>query len=228
MAPEWPGDRKKGVLIDLSKVRDEDETIKAMIAKYHQNPALARVIATAPLEITGKNALGSLMTDAIRKVHSLDIAFQNNGGIRLNRLPLAITFKDVYTLDPFGNQIVQFVMTPSELRSLIKTSYEKRREIDLQVSGMDYIVSTDGAQQIREIKLRNPDGSPLAEGRTYKVGLSSYIASSYNFAHQDPGRSLQSTTAEALIRYLQSGVDLGIYRDVRRASWEQEPEAPRN
>jgi 5'-nucleotidase/UDP-sugar diphosphatase len=219
---------KKGVLIDLSKVRDEDETIKAMIAKYHQNPALARVIATAPLEITGKNALGSLMTDAIRKVHSLDIAFQNNGGIRLNRLPLAITFKDVYTLDPFGNQIVQFVMTPSELRSLIKTSYEKRREIDLQVSGMDYIVSTDGAQQIREIKLRNPDGSPLAEGRTYKVGLSSYIASSYNFAHQDPGRSLQSTTAEALIRYLQSGVDLGIYRDVRRASWEQEPEAPRN
>lgn len=219
---------KKGRLIDLSQMRDEDETIKAMIVKFHQNPALARVIATAPLEISGKNALGSLMTDAIRQVHDLDIAFQNNGGIRLNRLPLAITLNDVYTLEPFGNQIVQIVMTPAEIRSLIKSSCEKRRDIDLQVSGMSYIVRADGNQQIKEIKLSNPDGSPLAEDRTYKVGLSSYIASSYSFVHQDPGRSLQTTTADDLIRYLQSGVDLGIYRDVRRAFWEKAAESSRN
>ena len=154
------------------------------------------------MEISGKDALGSLMTDAMRQAHGLDIAFQNNGGIRLNRLPQTITLKDVYTLDPFGNQIVEIVMTPAEIRGLIKTSFEKRNEIDLQVSGMSYIVRTDGAKQIREILLRNPDGSPLAEDRTYKVGLSSYVASSYSFAHQDPGRSLQTTTADDLIRYL--------------------------
>jgi 2',3'-cyclic-nucleotide 2'-phosphodiesterase (5'-nucleotidase family) len=211
---------KKGRLIDLSKPMDEDPTIKAMIAKFHQNPALRRVIAKAPMEITGKNALGNLMTDAIRQAHGLDIAFQNNGGIRLNRLPMAITLNDVYTLEPFGNEIVQFAMTPAEVRSLIKNSWEKRSEIDLQVSGITYVVRVDGAKQVKDIKLAHMDGSPLAEDRTYTVGLSSYIASSYKFAHQDPGRSLQATVNEDLIRYLQSGVDLGVYRDVKRASWE--------
>jgi 5'-nucleotidase/UDP-sugar diphosphatase len=219
---------KKGRLIDLSKMRDEDETIKALIAKFHQNPAFARVIAKAPLEISGKNALGSLMTDAICRIHGLDIAFQNNGGIRLNRLPLAITLKDVYTLDPFGNLIVQIDMTPAEIRTLIKSSFEKRHELDLQVSGISYTVLTDSTPQIKEIKLRNPGGSPLAEDRTYKVGLSSYIANSYGFDHKDPGRSLQTTTAEALIRFLESGVDLGIYRDVRRVFLEKAAASSRN
>jgi len=208
---------KKGRLIDLSQVPDEDETIKAMLAKYHKNPALARVIAEAPLEISGKNALGSLITDAMRQVHGLDIAFQNNGGIRLNRLPKAITLKDVYTLDPFGNETVEIVMSPAEIRGLIKASFEKRKEIDLQVSGISYIVRTDSTKQIKEIQLNHPDGSPIAEDKTYKVGLSSYVASTYGFAHRDPGRSLHTTTVEDLIRYLQSGVDLGIYRDARRA-----------
>jgi 2',3'-cyclic-nucleotide 2'-phosphodiesterase (5'-nucleotidase family) len=189
---------------------------------------MERVIANAPLEISGKNALGSLITDAICRVHGLDFAFQNNGGIRLGRLPQTITLHDVYSLDPFGNQVVQFVMTPAEIRSLIRYSCEKRREVDLQVAGMLYIVREDGAQKIRDIELRRLDGSPLIEDRTYKVGLSSYIASSYRFDHKDPGRSLQATTVEALIRYLESGADLGAYRDVRRASYEKSSKAPRN
>jgi 5'-nucleotidase / UDP-sugar diphosphatase len=219
---------KKGRLIDLSQMRDEDETIKAMIVKFHQNPALARIIAKAPLEITGKDALGSLMTDAIRQAHGLDVAFQNNGGIRLNRLPRTITLKDVYTLEPFGNQIVKIVMTPAEIRGLIKTSFERQREIDLQVSGLSYLIRTDSAKQIKEIRLSKSDGSPLAEDRTYKVGLPSYIVSSYRFAHRDAGRSLYATTADDIILYLQSGVDLGIYRDERRAFWEEAGKGLRN
>ncbi len=219
---------KKGRLIDLIQARDEDETIKAMIAKFRQNPALARVIAKAPLEISGKNALGCLMTDAIRQAHGLDIAFQNNGGIRMNRLPQAISLRDVYTLEPFGNEIVQIVMTPAEIRSLIESSCKNRGEIDLQVSGMSYIVRADSTQKITEIKLSNPDRSPLAEDRTYKVGLSSYIASAYSFVHQDPGRSLQTTVADDLILFLQSGVDLGIYRNIQRAFWEKAAGSSRN
>ena len=116
-----------------------------MIARFNQNPAFARVIAEAPFEISGKDALGSLMTDAMRQAHGLDIAFQNNGGIRLNRLPRSITLKDVYTLDPFGNQVVEIAMTAAEIRGLIRRSFEKGNEIDLQVSGITYVVRTDGA-----------------------------------------------------------------------------------
>lgn len=219
---------KKGGLIDLRKAQAENETIKAMIAGFYNNPALARVIAKAPFEITGKHALGSLITDAIRRAHDLDIAFHNNGAIRLNRLPLAITIKDVYTLEPFSNQVVEVVMTPAEIRSLIKNSWEKRKDIDLQVSGMSYVIREDESRQIKEIKLLHPDGSPLAEGRTYKAGLSSYIITSYGFAHQDPGRSLQTIVADDLIRYLESGADLSIYRNVRRAFLEKAADSSRH
>lgn len=219
---------KKGGLIYLGGPLNEDAEIKAMIARFNQNPAFAKVITAAPLEITGKDALGSLMTDAMRQVHGLDIAFQNDGGIRLNRLPQKITVKDIYTLDPFGNQVVEIIMTPAEIRGLIASSFEKGDEIDLQVSGISYVVRTDSARQITEILLRDADGTPLAENKQLKVGMSSYVASAYDFAHQDPGRSLQSTTADALIRYLQGGVDLSMYRDIQRAFWQKTAEGPRS
>jgi 5'-nucleotidase/UDP-sugar diphosphatase len=218
---------KKGKLIDLKGPLAEAADVKAMIVRFNQNPAFARVIAEAPREITGKEALGSLMTDAMRQAHGLDIAFQNEGGIRLNRLPERITLKDVYTLDPFGNQVVQFTLTTAEIRGLIASSFAKGSGIDLQVSGITYVVRSDGAGRVKEILLRDGEGKPLAEDKKFQVGISSYVASSYNFAHADPGRSLQSTTAAALISYLQSGVDLGIYHDIQRAFSEIITEAPK-
>ncbi|MCX6558637.1 MAG: bifunctional UDP-sugar hydrolase/5'-nucleotidase [Candidatus Aminicenantes bacterium] len=219
---------KKGTLIDLKETLAEAADVKEMIVRFNQNPAFARVIAEAPQEIAGKEALGSMMTDAMRQVHGLDIAFQNGGGIRLNQLPKKITLKDILTLDPFGNQVVQFTLTVAEIRSLIAASFAKGNDIDLQVSGITYVVRGDRAGRISEIVLRAADGTPLAEDGKFQVGVSSYVASSYKFTHQDPGRSLQATTAEALIRYLQSGVDLGIYRDIHRAFYETTGAAPRN
>jgi len=219
---------KTGRLVDLSQVKDEDPAVKAMLAKYHTNPALARVLIEAPFELTGKNALGCLFTDAMRAAHNLDIAFQNNGGIRINRLPKSITLKDVYTLDPFGNETVEIAMTAAEIRGLVKASFEKRKEIDLQVSGMTYLVRADAAKQVKSVQLNNLDGSPLAEDKTFKVGLSSYVATTYDFAHKDPGRSTRTLTVDDLIQYLKSAVDLGIYRDARRAFSEIESEPYRN
>jgi len=214
---------KKGELIDLGGKLAEDPEVKAMIVRFNQNPAFERVIGEAPFAIEGKDALGSLMTDAICRSHGLDIAFQNNGGIRLNRLPEKITLKDVYTLDPFGNQVVEIAMNAEEIRSLVRASFAKGGDIDLQVSGLSYTVRTGADRLIREIQLRGPDGQPLAEGRTFKVGVSSYVASSYDFAHKDPGRGLGSTTAEALIRFLEGRPDLSVYRGIQRAFQDPPP-----
>jgi 5'-nucleotidase/UDP-sugar diphosphatase len=218
---------KKGALIDLGGKLDEDPEVKAMIVRFNQNPAFARVIIEAPFVIEGKDALGSLMTDAICRSHGLDIAFENNGGIRLNRLPEKITLKDIYTLDPFGNQVVEIAMNAEEIRSLVRASFAKGGDIDLQVSGLSYTVRTGADRVIREILLRGPDGRPLPEDRTFKVGVSSYIASSYNFSHKDPGRGLGSTTAEALIHFLERRPDLSVYRGIQRAFQDPPPQGGR-
>jgi 5'-nucleotidase / UDP-sugar diphosphatase len=208
---------KKGRLIDLGQPLAEDAEVKAMIARFNQNPAFARVIATAPFAISGKDALGSLMTDAMRRAHGLDVAFQNGGGIRLDRLPPVITLKDVYTLDPFGNQVVQIALTTEEIRGLIAASYKRGDGIDLQVSGIRYTVRVDRGNQVREVVLGDESGRPLPEGKVFQVGVSSYVASSYKFDHRDPGRSLGSTTADALIAFLAARPDLSVYRDLQRA-----------
>lgn len=219
---------KKGALIDLGGKLAEDPEVKAMIVRFNQNPAFARVIIEAPFVIEGKDALGCLMTDAICRSHGLDIAFENNGGIRSNRLPEKITLKDIYTLDPFGNQVVEIAMNAEEIRSLVRASFAKGGDIDLQVSGLSYTVRTGADRVIREILLRGPDGRPLPEDRTFKVGVSSYIASSYNFSHKDPGRGLGSTTAEALIHFLESRPDLSVYRGIQRAFQDPPPPGGRN
>jgi len=208
---------KKGMLIDLKEWHEEDSEVKAMIVRFNQNPAFARVIAVAPFAIEGKEALGSLMTDSMRQLHNLDVAFQNEGGIRLNRLSEEITLKDVYTLDPFGNQVVEIAMSAEDIRSLIRDSFRKGNEIDLQVSGIRYTVRTDSERRIQSIELSGADGRPLPEDKVFKVGISSYVASSYNFSHKDPGRALNSTTAETLIHFLEGGADLSIYRNIQRA-----------
>lgn len=208
---------KKGGLIDVRTHQGESAEVRAMIETFNNNPAFARVFIEAPFEITGKDALGSLMADAVCRVHGTDIAFQNNGGIRMGRLPKKITFKDVYTLDPFNNQVVEFTLSAEELRGLIRSSLGRHGSIDLQVAGMQYLVRVDADQQVKEIVLQDLGGRPLPESRSYKVGVSSYIASSYKFSHQDPGRALGSTTAEALIRFLESRPDLSVYQKIQRA-----------
>jgi 2',3'-cyclic-nucleotide 2'-phosphodiesterase (5'-nucleotidase family) len=215
---------KKGTLIDLKGSMAEEADVREMIARFNQNPAFARVIAEAPFAIEGKDALGCLMTDAIRVVHNLDVSFQNEGGIRLNRLSEKITLKDIYTLDPFGNQVVEIAMSADEIRALIRDSFQKGDEIDLQVSGLTYTVRTDDQRHIQEILLRRLDGSPLPEDGKFTVGVSSYVASSYNFPHKDPGRALATTTADALIRFLEGRPDLSLYRGIQRAF--QDPPAP--
>ena len=185
---------KKGELIDLKgPMAEEDPEVKAMIDRFNQNPAFARVIAEAPFEITGKDALGSLMTDAIRLVHGLDIAFQNNGGIRLEppaarRSPSRTSIPST----PSATRWCEIAMSAAEIRSPDRaTAFEKGSEIDLQVSGHHL----RGAHRRRRCRSRRsccavPTAAPLPEDGTYQVGLSSYVASSYKFAHQDPGRSL--------------------------------------
>lgn len=208
--------QKSGRLIDLKGKLETVPDVEAMIAAYNRNPALERVLATAPFVIEGKDALGSLMTDSWRAVYGLDVAFQNNGGIRQNRLGEKIRLKDVYTVDPFENQVVEIAMTAAEIRGLIRSSFERGGEIDLQVSGLTYTVKADTRGRVKDIVLKTPAGQLLPEGRTYKVGLSSFIASAYAFTHRDPGRTLGTTTA-ALIAFLESHPDLSVYRDIRRA-----------
>ncbi len=209
--------RKKGELIEVKSIPNEVPEIKAMIREFNDNPELKRVIVTLPKLVAGRDPLGNLITDAIRAIHHLDIAFHNGGGIRSSRLGEEVRLQDVYKLLPFGNDVVQFEMTAAEIKTLIKHACQKHKN-DLKVSGIQYVVlikqAEENQREVTGVELLDESGAFLDENKTYQVGINNYIASSYKFTHQDPGRALQTTIAQTLIDYLREGGE--VCKDIEK------------
>ena len=207
-------------MVSLANHQQSSRALDSLVKQYRNNEALNRVIGEAASDIRGKDELGSLFTDAQRKMHDLDFSFQNNGGIRIGEIPKGpIRVKTIYALDPFGNELIEYKMTPAEIKSLIRNA-SHHGHVDLQVSGGQYTLHLNEADEVEHVEILDKNGNKLNPDSTYQVGLNSYIASSYDFDHSDEGESLYVTTAQNLIDYIeqQGTVD---YAGVKRVFVEQ-------
>jgi 5'-nucleotidase / UDP-sugar diphosphatase len=203
--------------VPVAKLKKSDTAVQAAINRYNDNPEFKKVVGIAAEDLTGPDELGSLMTDALTSHFKTDIAFVNNGGIRINSIPKGpITLRDVYRLDPFGNTVVTFKLSVKEIRSLICYGYSQKKQADLQVSGMTYRIIPGADGTCNEVILTGRDGKPLDESKEYTVAMNSYMAASYKFDHNDKGTTSEETTASVLISYLK---DKGMvdYKGVKRA-----------
>ena len=213
--------KKESQLLWVGNHLHTDALLDTMLVEFNDNKELNQVIGTALNSITGKNELGSLMTDAMTSIAPLEIAFQNNGGIRIGQIPKGdITIKDVFNLDPFGNEIIHFKLTTDEIKSLIVHAYNREKKLDLQVSGATYTAITNDEGLAIDAILRMPDGSIPEASRIFNTGVSSYIASSYSFNHADEGNSLFIITAQSLINYILENKEFD-YTGVVRVSEEK-------
>lgn len=204
-------------LIAVASLTREDSVVRSLIDKYNSNPEFSRVVGKAAEPINGHDELGSLMADAVNRQLGLDITLQNKGGIRIWSLPAGeITLKQIYQLDPFGNQVVVMRMKPDELKSLLIYGYTLEKGIDFQAAGMTYRIVTNSEGQCTGAELFDPEGKPLDPDREYRVGLSNYVAVTYKFKHRDPGETLNTTTSQALIDYLGKSGAVN-YTGVKRA-----------
>ncbi|MDR2292797.1 MAG: bifunctional metallophosphatase/5'-nucleotidase [Prevotellaceae bacterium] len=194
---------KKFELIDVSTLQAENEEVKALIDKYYAETTMNEVAGKAGSDFTGKENIGGLMTDAITKMLNLDIAFQNSGGIRIDKIAKGdISLLLLYTLDPFENDVIQFEMSYDEIYSLLKNSYRKgSRHADLKTSGISYSIKVKN-DEIVDIEIRDTNGNLLDKNKKYRTGMNSYIATDYEFEHKDAGKSLNIKSVETLIEYI--------------------------
>jgi 5'-nucleotidase / UDP-sugar diphosphatase len=193
---------RKYELISLAPIKSKPE-IQSLIDRYNDNEEMNRVVAEAATPLNNQQELGCMMTDAITRQFKLDLAFQNSGGIRIPNLPKGkILYKDVFRLDPFGNQVVTYTMTLPEIKSLILNAWNRNKEPDLMVSGMKYTAVVDQNGLCTDLEMRDLNGNLLDPSKKYKVGMNSYIAATYVFDHADPGTTNYDTTAQTLINFL--------------------------
>ena len=189
---------KEAVVLNVNKVRREKPEIKQLVGKFNDSPSLNEAIATAKTKFETPEELGCMMTDALREVSGADFAFQNTGGVRVDYLKRGpITVKDVYSIDPFNNDVVMFQMTGEQVKKFILNSYRKNGGFPSFVSGMTYTVSDDG----KSVWI-NMDGENFSTKKTYKVVFNSYMASTVNIESVDEGRSMFMTSEEMMIEFL--------------------------
>ncbi|MFI3328463.1 MAG: bifunctional UDP-sugar hydrolase/5'-nucleotidase [Rikenellaceae bacterium] len=140
-----------------------------------------------------KTGLKNLITDAVRKRSRADIALQNSGSIRIDKLEAGdVTSANIYSLDPFGNHIVTQRLTLAQIKELLMTNYKRphAKSTDLSPSGMTYrvIMGADGV--VTDIECFDMDGKPMVDGKLYRMATNNYVSSAYIYEGQNKASKL--------------------------------------
>ena len=189
---------KEAIVLDVNKVQKENLEIKKLVDEFNDNPTLNEPIAIAKTKFETPEELGCLITDALREVSGADFAFQNTGGVRITHLKKGpITVKDVYSIDPFGNDVVVYQMTGAQVKKFILNTFRKNGGYPSYVSGMTYSVGDDG-----KTVWVNMEGESFSTKKIYKVAMNSYMASTVNIESVDEGHSMFMTSEEMMIEFL--------------------------
>lgn len=123
---------------------------------------------------------------------------------------------DVYSMDPFGNEMIMFRLDGHELKSLLKEAYSFDEYLPIYPSGMKSKYLLDEEGEVVEIELFSEIGEDFDLNKVYNVVMNSYMASVYMSDSRDPGESLFLLTAESTIEYLKELKQIPSYRDERR------------
>ena len=200
---------KEAIVLDVNKVRKEKPEIKQLVNEFNDAPALNEPIAVAKTKFETPEELGCLITDALREVSGADFAFQNTGGVRITHLKKGpITVKDVYSIDPFNNEVVVYKMTGAQVKKFILNTYRKNGGYPSYVSGMNYSVSDDG-----NTVWINDAG--FSTHNVYKVAMNSYMASTVTIESEDEGQSMFMTSEEMMIEFLRKHKEVDYQGVVR-------------
>lgn len=179
--------------VNLAAYTDYDQELRQLIESYNNNPEFEEVVGYA-YSYHDRAEVGCFYTTALKEYLGVDVSFQNRGGIRADIDQGDITKMEVYNMDPFNNQSVVFTMTVDEIRNFFVQSGAGLHieGINLDWSGESLIISDENGQV-----LQGPE--------VLTIGMNDYIPAVYEaYFPLEKADIKQLTTAESIIRYLES------------------------
>ena len=210
---------KKGKIVttyaDEGPGLNPDRNVETLVMKAVDkvNPIINREITVIKNDITrtqneaGESALGNLIADAQRWQMKVDFAFMNPGGIREDLKAGNITYGNLYSVQPFGNNLVKMELSGKQIKILLNQQW---REDDyprmLQISGFSYIWDSKKniGEKILNIFVNNNE--PLIDNKIYTIVVNSFLADGgdgFTVLKEGTNREVGSTDLDALINYLQ-------------------------
>lgn len=233
----WERSHDQGTIITLFE--DQlwpDEEIAGVIAPFVEEAEreMSRVVGRAAVALTrggaGNSLMGNLVVDAMRERFDADFAFQNLGGVRADLPAGPVTAGDVFSVLPFGNELMLVQMDGRMLRRVIERRIAGRSN-GLYVSGvrMEY---DPGRPDFDRVVTLMVAGQPWDPDRVYRVVVTNFLLegnSGFDFLTTIPAEAVMPTTvrtAEAMEWYLQKHGTVRPRIDDRWLEAPGKPQAP--
>ena len=136
---------------------------------------------TSTQNAAGESALGNLIADAQRWYEGTDFAFMNPGGIRNNitynaGVSGAVSWGDLFSVQPFGNQMVTMNMTGQQIYDLLAQQWNSSTAKMLQISGLSYSWGLDPTTSKGVIIEVSKNGILIDKAATYTVTTNNFLA----------------------------------------------------
>jgi 5'-nucleotidase/UDP-sugar diphosphatase len=175
-----------GEVVDLvaevvpEKVRPEMAELVAhyssqITSEYGQ--VISNAKATLGRSYHYESDLGNWITDVLREAGKSHVALYNVGGIRADLVAGEVTVGSIYEIFPFGNQVVTFELTGTEVLGVLLDNARTTLERDhgcIQLSGANMVWQERmGAPEAVEITV---GGEPFDPDAIYTVTSNSYVA----------------------------------------------------
>ena len=199
-----------------------DPEIAAYVARYvaASQAYVARPVGwlAEPLEKSEGDAwgtggrLGNLLADAqleASRTAGATIACTNPFGIRRSLLTQpdhAVTFGDLYLVQPFNSELVTVTLTGAELKRAMEQQLDSDAPEQLLACSAGFIQTIDRSRPIGDrVVSVTLDGTPIDPARDYRVTVNSYLANggdSFAAFVQGRDRVIGTTDIAALEAYL--------------------------
>ncbi|MFN2421420.1 MAG: 5'-nucleotidase C-terminal domain-containing protein [Gemmatimonadota bacterium] len=165
-----------------------DSSVAAIVARHREavHDIAERPIATLaqPLSRAARGeewVLGDFIADAMRDAAGTQIAIMNPGGIRRELAAGAVTFDDVFAVQPFQNVLIRMELTGTLLERLLEAAVKDQLG---QVSGIRFSFdpTRPAGDRVRDATLEDSgeevlrDGDPLDPDGIYTVTVNNFMA----------------------------------------------------
>lgn len=201
-------DEGSGLSPNQAIARMTDQAVKSVEVLVNEVIGNAVEAITRSENDAGESALGNLIADAQRKAMATDVAFMNPGGIRADLSAGDITWGELFTVQPFNNDLVKMDLTGAQIIELLEQQWlgQSRARI-LKTSGLDYSWDASAVDGRKVSGVTLTSGAALEPATSYSVTVNSFIASggdNFSVLRDGTNRVIGPVDLDALVTYIES------------------------
>ncbi|MGB5097945.1 MAG: 5'-nucleotidase, partial [Porticoccaceae bacterium] len=160
--------------------------------------------------VAGESALGNFIADAQRAAMGTEIALMNPGGIRADIAAGEVTWGELFTVQPFNNDLVRMTLTGAQLIELLDQQWSGQPFARvMKTSGLSYTWHENGVgfadNRVDPASIR-VNGVLLNPAANYSLTVNSFMTGggdNFTVLTQGTERTVGPVDLDALVNYVE-------------------------